>query len=258
MTTSSCYFATIRPAAGFIIPESHAAIEEYLTKNCKSAILSVEKEGHQTHIHFCFITNEPKRKDSVLRSIKTITSKFYLNAQINLKIALDEGAYFYTIKDGNIVFDLFPEDMLAYIEKDYERSLQVIEENTDYKNSVQKYAYSNRATWQPFFDNLKKHSKHMTLEQWKTYVFMKLGTLANSEFMWDLYFTQYKQHSNGISQKIHEEYSRYEKVPNNKKRKISEAFSQSSCSETESETEEYASTTDSESSSSDEYLKHRV
>lgn len=214
MTTSSAYFATIRPAPGFIIPESHLAIEEYLTKTCKSAIMAVEKEGHQTHIHFCFITNEPRRKDSVMRSIKTIVSKFYLNSQINLKIALTEGAYFYTIKDGNVVFRYNEEDIINYIEKDFERSQMVIEENTEFKNTVLRYSYSNRATWQPFFNNLKKSHRTMTLEQWKTYVFIRQGKLAATEFMWDLYYKQYINHSNGVSQKVLETFQIYEKGTN--------------------------------------------
>lgn len=210
MSVSSSYFCTVRPAPGFILPESHSALEDFLLRHAKSAVVSLEKEGHATHVHFCFITTEPRRKDSVLRSVKTLISKFYLNAQVNLKIALTEGAYFYTIKDGNIIYRLNEADILGYIESDFERSKIVVEENTVYLQTVKHYSYSNRATWQPFFDNLKKKGRHMALEQWKTYVFIRLGQLAATEYMWELYYKQYINISNGVSQKVLETFKEFE------------------------------------------------
>lgn len=248
MTTSSAYFCTIRPAPGFIVPEGYTDLENYLTRSTKSAVIAVEKEGHSKHIHFCFITDVPRRKDNVLASIKTIVQKNYLNAQIKLKIALDEGAYFYTIKDGNIVFRFHEETVLGYIDDDYERSLLVIEENTVYKNTRIKFSYSNKLTWQKFFNECHQKDRHVSLPQWQAIVWSRDGNLASSEFLWDLYYKQYYNDATGYTKKVQTEFSDILETNKGKKRKLS---AQEDCY---SEEEFEWSGSDSEFESSEDYI----
>lgn len=201
MSISSSFFCTVRPAPGFILPESFTSFEDYLKQHTKSAILAVEKQGHQQHIHFCFISLTPRRKSSVLRSIKTIVDKHYANAQIDVKIALNEGAYFYTIKDGNIKFSYFPEDIIDYIDLDSARSAQVVEELTEIKQTRIKFSYTNRKIWVPFFKRCRISGAICTVSEWQRQVYLRGGNLANSQFMWDFYYKQYNADATQIYSK---------------------------------------------------------
>lgn len=250
--TSSSYFATIRPAPGFIVPESHEDLENFIRRNARSAVISVEKTGHATHVHLCFITNAPRRKDSVFRSLRTLVSKHYLNAQIDLKIAVSEGAYFYTIKDGNIVFRWFEDDILQYIEDDSARSTLVVEELTTYKKTVKYYAYSNKATWQPFFNRLHADRKSISVSQWQSLIFKYQGTLASSQFVWDLYYKLYIDTSNGLSEKVDKTFGPYLQAKRAREEdKDDEVYKEKRFKESETEESEQCSSDESCSDSDD-------
>lgn len=240
-TTSSSYFATIRPAEGLCVQEFLDALTEFLNRNSKCFVLAKEKISFQSHVHFVFITREPRRRDSVKRSLTGIASKFYLKFQIDLKVALTEGAVYYTIKDQNILAELFPEEIYKFIDDDYSRSLRVVEENKQYKDTRLKFAYDNKQTWEPYFIHyVSKHGMVPRLSDFERWIYNKGGQPAPSHYKCKFYFDGYAGKTScqpeivPFDQKLYEkifeegESSEEECSPPSKKRRLASESSASS------------------------------
>lgn len=183
MTSSSVFFCTVRPAAGFCVEESFNALEDWLRKKATAFVCAVEKQKSAKHVHFCFKTSSPIRRDSLKRSLTSLLGKFYLNFQLDVKVALTEGCFFYTIKDGEICFSNNADDMLGYINDDHERSLAVVNENAEYKHIVLKFAFDNRKHWLPYFKQfVLKYKVLPTIKEFQFWIFETQGKPPPSYF----------------------------------------------------------------------------
>ncbi len=97
--------------------------------------------------------------------------------QLCLKLAVTEGAYWYTVKDGVIVADHNKDAIISYIEDNSARAEVAVKENIEFKETYIKYAYDNKATWCRMFEELKStgYEDRLKYEDWLETICLRGG-----------------------------------------------------------------------------------
>lgn len=243
MSTSSTFFVTCRPAQGWIVPECQVLLETWLQKNCVSYVVAQEMSGHAKHVHMVFRTYTLYRKDSILRSLRIIIGKFYVNCQLVVKVALTEGSFFYTIKNDDIILSREPKLLLDYIHEDSARSLQVVDENKLYRDTKLKYAFDNKKTWRPYFRNcFQLYKRWPTIKEWEQAILLYCGKFPTNRYITLSYHGLYCQSLQTEKSTLEFHASIFEKKvldcseePLRKKAKLSSDSDLSSSSDSESD-----------------------
>lgn len=186
---STAFFCTIRPKVGFINEASMEFLNKYLEKQVAYVISVEDKPNIFTngrHVHFSFITPKPVRTDSIKRSLKLAMQKFYSTFQLNVKVAITPGVIDYILKDDFIVYQHNVQLLRDYILKDSTRNEEEIKINTFYKNEKIRFAYDNKATWQPYFDTHKT-----SVEDWTHLIIHLNGNLSPNFYKLKSFYNYY-------------------------------------------------------------------
>lgn len=194
-TTSRSFFLTVRPAEGYVVTQAHDDFVLWLRKNSSAYVCAHEKSGYQLHMHSVFITSDLKRLSSVKRSVKTLFDKYYnpTKIQLKLKVAMTPEVEAYVRKDGNIIDELEPHKIFSMISDDSVRSLAVVEENSEFKNTRIKWAYDNKDTWKAYFKSLDCYPK---LDDWLDVIVYMGGRIPPSRFAAITYFNYHLRKPN--------------------------------------------------------------
>lgn len=195
MALSTVFFLTVNPAQGFIVDDCLETLKGFWESRCEAFVASIEQkdEFSSKHLHAVFIMKEPKRRDNVKRAIRVIIEKYYAKFTLDLKVALTPGCYFYTLKDGNIVAEKDQHRIISMIDSEHDASLEVVIENKKFKETRIKYAYDNKDTWMPIFQNMAISGLNYTYESWKRALFELGGRLPVSGFLLREYYKGYSR-----------------------------------------------------------------